>query len=146
MASIVRQKPPMWFWIVSVVLLLWAAVGLFAFYAHVTIDDQALAAMSAYDRDYYKALPGWFDAVFAVATIPALAGAACLLMRSKLARPLYIVSLVGVILQFGYVFGGTDMIAVKGVATAVSFPAIIFLLGVFQLWLATIAIGRGWLR
>lgn len=146
MVSLVRKQPPAWFWAIGGVLLIWAAAGLFAFYAHVSIDTKALAAMTEYDRTYYQSLPGWFDAVFALATVPALAGSMALLLRSRHARLLYILSLVGIIIQFGYVFGSTDMIAVKGVATAVSFPALIFLLGVFQVWFATIAIGRGWLR
>ena len=146
MVSVIRQRPPLWFWIVGVVLLLWALAGILAFYAHVATDAAALAAMSDYDRRYYLALPSWFAAVFALATIPAAAGSVALLSRSRFARPLYILSLAGIIIQFGYVFGGTDMIAAKGVATAVAFPAFVFVMGIVQVWLATIAISRGWLR
>ncbi len=145
MVTFVRQRPTTWFWAVSGILLLWALAGIFAFYAHVTIDAKALASMSAYNRNYYLALPRWFNFIFAVATLPALGGAIALLLRSRIARPLYILSLIGVILQFGYVFGGTDMIAAKGVATAISFPLFIFVMAIFQVWFATIAIRRGWL-
>lgn len=135
----------MWFWIVSIILLLWAAAGMFALYAHFAIDAAALAAMSAYDRAYYLALPGWFGFAFALATLPALAGAIAVLMRSIRAYPLYILSLIGVIIQFGYVLGATDLIAVKGFLTAAGFPLFILAMCLVQLWFTRLAIRRGWL-
>lgn len=146
MASSAMRQPPTWYWIAAVLLLLWSLAGLFAFYSHVTIDARALAAMSAYDRAYYQSLPGWFEAVFALATVPAVAGSIALLARSHHARWLYILSLVGIVIQFGYVFGSTDLIAEKGVVTAVSFPAFIFVMGIAEVWLAMTAVTRGWLR
>lgn len=144
--SAFQRKPPAWFWIVSVVLFLWAAAGVFALYAHATLSGEGLAQMSAYDRESYLKLPVWFVWVFALATLPALIGAAALLMRSAIARPLYFLSLVGVVVQFGWVFGATDLIAVKGASATVPFPVAIFALGVFAWWFAGMAKVRGWLR
>ncbi len=143
--GVIKQKPPNWFWIAGIVLLLWDLAGLFAYYSHMTVDAEALAAMSDYDRTYYQQLPVWFGYVFALATLPALSGSAALLARSKFAWPLYALSLIGVILQFGWVFGATDMIAVKGAAVAVPFPLFILLMAVVQLWLAGVAIRRRWI-
>lgn len=140
-----RQKAPLWFWVVVVLLLLWEAAGIFAFYAHVSIDAAALAAMPPYDRKLYLALPAWYNWVFALAVWPALLGSFAMLLRSRFARPLFIVSLIGVIVQFGWLFGGTDLIAVKGALATVPFPFVIFLLAVVQVWLAGVAIKRGWL-
>ncbi len=144
--SIGSEKPPVWCWVAVGLLLLWEAAGVFAFYAHVSIDAAALAAMTDYDRKAYLALPSWFNWVFALAVWPALLGSIAMLLRSRFARPLFLVSLGGVIVQFGWVFGGTDLIAVKGALATVPFPFVIFLLAVVQVWLAGIAIKRGWLR
>lgn len=141
----VRQQPPGWFWVVAALLLLWALAGCAAYYFHMAVDAKALAAMSPYDRTYFQNLPGWFGYVFALAVLPALAGAVALLMRSKLARPFYLVSLIGVIVQFGWVLGATDLIAVKGIVTAAGFPLVIFVLAVVQVWFSTVARRRGWL-
>lgn len=143
--SAIKQKPATWFWIVAVILLLWGLAGLFAYYMHMTVDAKALAAMSDYDRSAYQNLPSWFSYVYALAVLPAVAGSLALLARSKLAWPLYAVSLIGVILQFGWVFGATDLIAVKGAAATVPFPLFILLMAVVQLWLAGIAIRRRWI-
>ena len=141
-----NTKLPAWFWAVSVLLLLWDAAGVFAFYAHVALGEAGLAAMSAYDRQAYLALPGWFNWAFAMATWPALLGSTALLLRSRFALPLYVVSMVGVIVQFGWVFGATDLIAVKGAAATVPFPFVIFVLAAVQIWFARMALQHGWLR
>lgn len=139
-------KPPAWFWVVSVLLLLWGCAGLFAFYSQITLDSPALAQMSDYDRRLLASLPTWLTAVYGVATISATLGGLLLLARSALARLLYLVSLVSVIVQFGYTLGVTDLIAVKGFLTAAGFPIFIVAMAVVQLWFARLATGRGWLR
>ncbi len=138
-------KPPTWFWIVSVVFLLWACVGLFAFYSQV-LDAAAIAALDPYDRHTLTSMPVWLKAVYATAVIAATLGGVLLLLRSARARLLYLVSLVSVIVQFGYTLGATDLIAVKGFAVAAGFPIFIIVMGVVQLWFARLATGRGWLR
>ncbi len=143
--SLSKEKPPTWFWIVAVLLLLWAVAGVFAYYAHMTVDAKALAAMSEYDRTSYQKLPGWFGYVFALAVLPALAGALALLLRSKFAWPLYALSLIGVILQFGWVFGATDLLTVKGAAATVPFPLFIFVIAVVQVWFAGVTMKRRWI-
>lgn len=138
-------KPPVWFWIVGVVLLLWACMGLFAFYSQV-LDSAAIAALPDYDRRMLTSLPVWLKAVYAIAVLSATLGGVLLLARSALARQAYLVSLVSVIVQFGYTLGATDLIAVKGLVTAAGFPVFIIAMGVVELWFARLATGRGWLR
>lgn len=138
-------KPPLWFWIVSVVLFLWACIGLFAFYSQV-LDSAAIASLPDYDRQMLTSMPMWLKAVYAIAVLSAALGGALLLARSALARLLYLVSLVSVIAQFGYTLGATDLIAVKGFLVAAGFPIFIIAMGVVQLWFARLATGRGWLR
>lgn len=139
-------RAPGWYWGVSIILLLWALAGCAAFAAHLAIDQKALAAMTDYDRRYFLALPSWFVAAFALATVPAIAGGIALVARSRFALPLYVLSLIGVVIQFGYVLGATDLIAVKGFATAAGFPIFIFAMALVQIWFARHAATKGWLR
>lgn len=145
MASRFAQKPPAWFYIVGVILLLWGIMGCWAFYQHVTKGAAMIPDATDWDRAYFAALPGWFAIDFAVAVGACLLGSVALLLRSRWALTLYWLSLIAVIIQFGYVFTATDMIAVKGVSSTI-FPAFIFALGVFHIWFATLARKRGWLR
>jgi hypothetical protein len=144
-ATYLRQRPPGWFYIVAVVLVLWGLLGCMAFYMHVTLGAAMDPAATDWDRAYYAALPGWFDPVYAVAVGAGLLGALALLFRSKFALPLFIVSLAAVIVQFGYVFLGTDMLAHKGAAITVPFPLFIAAVAVFQIWFAQVSGRRGWI-
>lgn len=139
-------KPPAYFWVVGVILLLWGLAGLAAFYGQVTLDAKALAAMSDYDRALLTRLPRWLNIDYGIATIAGVLGSVALLLRSRHARLFYLVSLIAVIVQFGYMLGATDLIVVKGLLVAAGFPVFIAVMGVVQLWFARVAAGRGWLR
>ena len=47
--------------------------------------------------------------------------------------------------MFGWMFLATDIIAVKGVATAMGFPIVIAVIGTFAIWLGKRATERGWI-
>jgi hypothetical protein len=138
------SKRPVWFVAVAIILLLWAVAGVASFGAHVFVGEKLAAEQGAWDLDYYRALPAWFAWDYALATLAALAGAIALLMRSRQAVMLYVLSLIGVVIQFGYVFVGTDLLAHKGAAATVPFPIFIALMGCVQIVLARFAAKRGW--
>lgn len=136
---------PGWFISVAIILLLWAIAGVASFVGHAFVGEQMAAEQGAWDLAYYRALPAWFAWDYAIATLAGLAGAIALLMRSSHAVLLYVVSLVGVAIQFGYVFWSTDLVAHKGAAATVPFPAFIVLMGAVQIAAAQMAAKRGWI-
>ena len=138
------SKRPVWFVAVTIMLLLWAVAGVASFGAHVFVGEKMAAEQGAWDLDYYRALPAWFAWDYALATLAALAGAIALLVRSRHAVMLYVLSLICVVIQFGYVFVGTDLLAHKGAAATVPFPVFIALMGCVQIVLARFAAKRGW--
>ena len=144
MSSAFGAKPPVWFWIVSGVLVLWELLGCLSLYLHIAVGPMIDPKHTQWDLDYFAALPAWFVWDYLLAVGAGLLGGIALLMRSKFARPLFIASLIGVVIQFGWVFLFTDMIAHKGF-WVVYFPAFIFAMGVFQLWFANLSIKRGWI-
>jgi hypothetical protein len=135
---------PTWFTTVIIVLTLWALAGVASFVAHVAIGERMAAQQGAWDLDFHRALPAWFAWAYALATLPALAGAIALWRRSRHAVLLYVLSLVGVVIQFGFVFAGTDLLAHKGAAATVPFPLFIALMAGVQIFLAHTARQRGW--
>jgi len=138
-------KPPTWFWIVSILILLWGAMGVFAFYTDVTMSEEMLAAMDDYDRRMYLGRPTWFATVYGLATWGGFLGGVALLLRRRLAIVLFLLSAVAVVVQFGWVFGVTDLIAEKGAWTLI-FPIFILAIAIFQIWFANLVNRRGWLR
>jgi hypothetical protein len=145
MAGVIGRRPPLWFTIVAVLLVLWGLAGCFAFFLQYRYGVAMRPDGGEWERGYDAALPGWFLPVYAVAIFGGLAGSVALLLRRGLARWCYLVSLIAVLIQFGWVFGATDMAAVKGPAVAYPFPAFIVALAVLQLWLAHQGWRRGWL-
>ena len=138
-----RNRPPLWFWIVLALLILWGLSGVFGFY--MSLSAATRAGMSAYDRALYENAPRWYMPVYGIAVWAGLIGSVLLAFRRRVARLLYVASLVAVVVMFGYTFAATDLIAVKGVATAITFPIVIVLIGAFQIWLAGHAERRGWI-
>lgn len=135
---------PLWFRAVVIALVLWGAMGVFACIQQFRLGAEAMGPASDYDRTLYAGLPIWYNAVYAVATGCGLLGGLALLTRSVLAVPLLAISLAAIVVQFGWLFATTDIIAVKGAWTTY-FPLFITAVGVFALWLARLARRRGWI-
>ena len=89
--------------------------------------------------------PAWYNWVYAAAVGTGLLGGIALLSRSSVARTLFIVSLVAVVIQFGYSFAATDLIAHKGAAATVPFPAVHRRDRGVGVWFAGYATRRGWI-
>jgi len=140
-----RPATPVWFTIVVMVLVIWGAVGVFACVQQIRLGAEAMGPADAYYRRLYASFPTWYNGVYAIATGSGLAAALALVLRSALARPLFLVSLVAVIVQFGWLFVATDIIAVRGAAQVVPFPVFIAAVALFGVWLSGHARRRGWI-
>lgn len=145
MAIIGQHRTPGWFTLIAVLLILWGGMGCFACIQQFRLGVDSFPDATEYDRRFFATLPSWYNYVYAVATGAGLLGAIALLLRSAIARPLFIVSLVAVIAQFGWTFAATDIIAAKGLLVATGFPIFIALVAAFEVWFAGYARQRGWM-
>ena len=136
---------PSWFWIVSVLALLWELMGVGSYLYHVTLSPEAIAALPEGQAELMRITPAWVNGAFAVATFGGLLGAVGLLLRRQWARLLFIVSLVAVVVQFGWVFLVGKAHELIGPSSAV-FPAFIVAVAAVLVWFAGTSIRRGWLR
>jgi hypothetical protein len=139
-------KPPKWYFAVTGLLVLWALVGCYSYLAQVMMTPADLANLPEAQRDMIRTLPTWLTALYAIAVWSALAGAICLLLRLTFAPTAYLVSLVAVIIQFGWILGATQIIKTMGFAEAAGSPIFIAIVGAASVWFARLAKGRGWLR
>ena len=137
---------PKWYWVAGIVLLAWGAMGIFAFYSQLTTPyDQMVAEMGKLAADCMRDMPSWMWWVYGVAVWSGLFGSVSLLLRRGWAQPLYAISLIAVVVQFGYSFL-VQHIHVKMGPQAAIFPAFIILIAAVQLWLATSAKKKAWLQ
>ena len=144
MSDIGSSAPPLWFKIVTVVAMLWGLAGVYACYSQLSMSAEALAALPAAQRDAFIAMPGFAKAAYVLAVGAGLIGGVLLFLRKRPARIAFIASLVGIVVQFGWVFGPYQGLAKLG-PSAVAFPAFIVAVGVAEIWIAGLALKRGWL-
>lgn len=138
-------KPPTWYWLVAALALIWMLFGVMAWTADFMMTQETVAQMSEAQRQLYDTRPQWIFVVYGIAIFSGLAGAIALLVRKSWAVAAFAVSLVAVIVQFGYTFGVMKAVQLLGAAVALPFPVVIFAIGAALLWLARYAKRVGWL-
>ena len=137
------RLPAQFYWI-SGAALLWNISGIYFYIGQVSTSPETLAAMPEAQRALYEDVPVWATSAYAVAVNAGALGCLLLLLRKALALPVLILSLAGVLVQFGHAFFMTDAVAVMGAGTVI-FPLIIIGIGCFLIWYANDAKNKGWL-
>jgi len=98
-------RPPIWFWIVSGVALVWNLMGIMAFVGQATMSyDKMVETFGRNQADVIAAQPTWYMIVFACAVLGGVIGCVGLLLRKRWALWALLVSLVGVFFQQVYIF------------------------------------------
>ena len=138
-------KRPAWFWVVAVLALLWNLFGLAMFYMQYTMSPEQLAQLPEAQRSLQEGFPDWLWALYAVAVIAGTLGSVLLVMGKRLALPVFWVSLVAVVVQFGYCLFPGGMIEVLGPAQALPMPIVVTVVAALLVWLARRSVARGWL-
>lgn len=138
-------KLPGWFWVVAVLALLWELMGVGSYLYHVTLSEADIAALPEGQRRLMAIIPPWILGAFAIAVFSGLLGAIALLARRRWARPLFVLSLIAVVVQFGWEFAVAKAHELLGASSAI-FPAIIIVVAALLVWFSGLAIKRGWLR
>jgi hypothetical protein len=137
-------QPPIWFWIVSAVLMIWNAIGCWFCFQQFRHGADSMPGATDYDRALFAGLPFWYNYCYALAVGTGTLGGLALLLRCGWAYPLFIMSFVALVFQFGYLFVTTDIIKQKGFGRTVPFPIVIALIGAFAIWFACCAASHGW--
>ncbi|MBC2666537.1 sugar transporter [Novosphingobium flavum] len=133
------------FRMISLAFLVWNLTGDGAYLAQSSADLDALARTDPITADAFRAMPWWAWSAYAAAVWGGTAAAIALLMRRRLAVPLFALALVAVVIQFGWTFLGYGLIAKKGIGT-VAFPLVIAVIGLAELAYARARRADGTLR
>ena len=139
-------KVPAWYWVVSIIFLLWNIMGVLSFFAHSFIPAEAMAALPENERALYAEYPMWIYIVFALAVLFGLLGAVGLLIKKKWAKMAAIISFVAIIIQMTHNVFFTSSIEVYGTAQAVTMPIIVVVLGLLLILFTKNAVKKEWLK
>lgn len=138
-------KPTATFWIISVLALLWNIMGVMAYIMHVTMTPETLQALPAEEQVLYTDVPVWATAAFAIAVWGSTLACVLLILRRKLATPVFIISFAAIIVQMVHQLFISKSIEVYGPGGAVM-PAMIILIAAFLIWYSRKATALGWLK
>ena len=135
------------FWAVAIFALLWNAFGCYDYYMTNTVGDEymASAGMTADQIAYFNAKPAWLTAIWALGVWGGLAGAVLLLIRSKWAVEVFVVSFIAYVVSLIDAYILDPMEGGAGGAM-MGMQAVIFALCVFFIWYAKRAKKSGLLR
>ncbi|SFS34142.1 hypothetical protein [Lutibacter maritimus] len=125
-------KPTVIFWVISVIALLWNIMGVIAYLSQAYITDEALALLPEAEQAWYNNVPAWVTAAFAIAVFAGTLGSIALLLRKKWAVTLFIMSLVGVVVQSIYSFFIQNYVEITGEKAIM--PTVVILIALFLVW------------
>jgi hypothetical protein len=146
MSDKLSVKPPLWFWIVSAIALVWNIMGVMAYLGGAFITDEMKAELPPEQLSLMENTPAWVTAAFAIAVWAGLLGCIALLLRKKWARPVLVISLLGIIAQMSYSFFMSNAAEVYGQVQGVIMPILVIAIGVALVLLARKASSMNWLR
>ncbi len=132
-------KPPVWFWIVSVLALIWNGMGVMAYLARAYATDEMIAALPEEQQaEFLVEHPTWYTAAFAIAVFAGALGCIALLLRKKMAYILFVLSGLSAIIQHIYLFMNVDI-------PSMVMPIMIIVVCLFLIWFSKNSISKGWI-
>ncbi|KRP28393.1 hypothetical protein [Polaribacter sp.] len=127
------NKPTTSFWVIGVLALLWNALGVMAYLGQKLMTDEMKAMIPAEQLEIIENTPAWATAAFATAVWFGFIACIVLLMRKKLAKVLFMISLIGVLVQLVYNFFMTNAIEVYGTDSLIQ-ALVTVSVGLFMIW------------
>jgi len=140
-----QNKIPIWFWIAVSFLLIWNLMGVGNFFQHITMTDEALLAMPENERELYNNFPWWVLIAFGLAVFGGSLGSIALFFKKKIAKPLFVISLIGIVVQMGHSLFIANAMDVYGMF-AVVLTILLIVLGVFAIWLTNYSVAKNWIN
>ena len=142
-----RTKTPWHVWLVGIVAVLFNSIGVFDFVMSMArgAEYMASAGMTPEQIAHYLDMPGWMTVVWAVGVFGAFLASICLLLRRKLAFPVFVVSLAAFLVSLLHTYVLTNGGAIMGPQMAITSAVIAGLLAFFS-WYSRVMAARGVFR
>lgn len=137
-------KPSTAFWIISIIALIWNLMGVNQYIQQAYMTKSFKAMYTEEQLEMITSAPSWVTAVFAIAVFAGILGALALLLRKKIAKTLFIISLIAIVAQMYYNLFVIDSVAIYGPGAAIM-PIVVLVFALFLLWYSKFADKKNWL-
>ncbi len=137
------NKPPLWFWVISIIALLWNIMGVMAYLGQAYMTEEALVALPEAEQNFYNNIPAWVTAAFAIAVFAGTLGCIGLVLKKKWASILFLLSLIAVLAQATYNFFLQDFIVLSG--ERLIMPVVVIVVAIFLVWFSRNSASKGWI-
>ncbi|WP_425075433.1 hypothetical protein [Psychroserpens sp. S379A] len=145
MTDLPNTKPPVWFWIIAVIALIWNAMGVMQYLAQAYMTDDFKSQYTAEQLEMINNTPAWATAAFAIAVFAGLLGSLLLILKRRFASTLFSLSLLGIVLQLYHNLIVIDTMEIIGPIAGIM-SGIILIFGILILLFSKMASRKGWLR
>ena len=146
MSEETNNKPSMWFWVIGGLLGVWNLSGLYQYYlmSTITADQLEDAGYNLQQVAHVMNTPAWAHSGYAIAVTAGVLGVLFLLLRKSWAIPLFVLSLIGALVQ------DLDAYVLRGAlehfdAIWLILPITVIVICVAEIWYARRAKAKGWL-
>lgn len=141
-----NTKPTTAFWIIASVLAVWNLIGLMFYYQQSTLTPEKMQELGLTMQQiaHITNTPAWGHSGYAIAVNAGLLGAILMLLRKAWAVPLFVLSLVGALVQDLDAFLLRDAMEAWGPG-AWYLPAFVIVVCVFEIGYSLQAKATGWL-
>lgn len=128
------NKPSILFWIIGVVSLLWNGMGVNYYLQSAFKTEMSTAGLNQGQIDLMESMPAWYTALFAIAVFAGAIGSITLLMKKKIAVPLFMVSFIAAFINQIYWLFGTNAVEVFSDQMPYVMPVLVVIIGAFLIW------------
>lgn len=125
-----NRSTPWHLWVVGVLALLWNSFGAFDYVMTETRNAAYMGSFTPEQLAYFYSFPKWVVATWALGVWGGALGSALLLLRKRLATPVFGVSLAGTAVTFFYNFVLTNGLEIMGGTEGLVFSAVIIVIAI----------------
>lgn len=141
-----RNKATTAFWVLAGLMLVWNLIGLMFYYQQSTLTPAIMAdlGLTQQQMDHITNTPAWGHSGYAIAVNAGVLGAILLLLRKAWAVPMFVLSLLGALVQDLDAFVLRDAMEAWGPG-AFYLPLTVLVICGLEIWYSWRAKAKGWL-
>ncbi|WP_217875537.1 hypothetical protein [Pseudoalteromonas shioyasakiensis] len=139
------MNPPAWLKPLAWAALVWNLLGVIAFIMQLLITPEMINQLPEAQQAAYRDIPLWSTVAFAIAVFAASFASILLLAKKALARELFLISFIAVLVQQYYNFVVIDSLAMFG-TSALAMPLCVIVIGLVLLFISHKGKQQNWLN